>query len=180
MEGKKETHQFKTEVQQLMNIIIHSLYSHREIFLRELISNASDAIDKLRFKAQTEPELLGDDTELKIRITADKKKRTLEIADNGIGMTYDEVVENIGTIAKSGTAGFLEAVGAARQAGRCDTGADRPVRRRLLQRLHRRRQGDPDHPGRRQRAGPRSGNPPGTAPTPSKPRTRKPAGRPSS
>jgi molecular chaperone HtpG len=112
MEGKKETHQFKTEVQQLMNIIIHSLYSHREIFLRELISNASDAIDKLRFKAQTEPELLGDDTELKIRITADKKKRTLEIADNGIGMTYEEVVENIGTIAKSGTAGFLESVGA--------------------------------------------------------------------
>ncbi len=113
MAGKKEIHQFKTEVQQLMNIIIHSLYSHREIFLRELISNASDAIDKLRFKAQTESELLGDDTELKIRITADKKKRTLEITDNGIGMTYDEVVENIGTIAKSGTAGFLESVGAA-------------------------------------------------------------------
>ena len=113
MAGKKEIHQFKTEVQQLMNIIIHSLYSHREIFLRELISNASDAIDKLRFKAQTESELMGDDTELKIRITADKKKRTLEITDNGIGMTYDEVVENIGTIAKSGTAGFLESVGAA-------------------------------------------------------------------
>ncbi len=117
MEGKKEIHQFKTEVQQLMNIIIHSLYSHREIFLRELISNASDAIDKLRFKAQMEPELLGDDTELKIRITADKKKRTLEIADNGIGMTYDEVVENIGTIAKSGTAGFLESVGAVGKKG---------------------------------------------------------------
>jgi len=112
MEVKKETHQFKTEVQQLMNIIIHSLYSHREIFLRELISNASDAIDKLRFQAQTKPELLGDDTELKIKITADKKKNTLEISDNGIGMTYDEVVENIGTIAKSGTAGFLEAIGA--------------------------------------------------------------------
>lgn len=111
MEGKKETHQFKTEVQQLMNIIIHSLYSHREIFLRELISNASDAIDKLRFRAQTEPELLRDDAELKIRITADKKNQTLEISDNGIGMTRDEVVENIGTIAKSGTAGFLEAVG---------------------------------------------------------------------
>ena len=110
MAAKKETHQFKTEVQQLMNIIIHSLYSHREIFLRELISNASDALDRLRFTAQTEPELLGDDAELKIRITADKKKRTLEIADNGIGMTYDEVVENIGTIAKSGTAGFLETV----------------------------------------------------------------------
>ena len=68
MAGKAETHQFKTEVQQLMNIIIHSLYSHREIFLRELISNASDALDRLRFTAQTEPELLGDDAELKIRL----------------------------------------------------------------------------------------------------------------
>jgi molecular chaperone HtpG len=117
MAVKKETHQFKTEVQQLMNIIIHSLYSHREIFLRELISNASDAIDKLRFKAQMEPDLMGDDRELKIKITADKKKRTLEITDNGIGMTYEEVVENIGTIAKSGTAGFLENVGAASKEG---------------------------------------------------------------
>lgn len=117
MDGKKETHQFKTEVQQLMNIIIHSLYSNREIFLRELISNASDAIDKLRFRAQTEPELLGDDTELKIRITADKEKGTLEISDNGIGMTHDEVVENIGTIAKSGTAGFLESFSAASREG---------------------------------------------------------------
>ncbi len=117
MDGKRETHQFKTEVQQLMKIIIHSLYSHREIFLRELISNSSDAIDKLRFRAQTEPELLGDDTELKIRITADKKEGTLEISDNGIGMTYDEVVENIGTIARSGTAGFLESVSAANRQG---------------------------------------------------------------
>ena len=112
MEGKKQVHQFKTEIQQLMNIIINSLYSHREIFLRELISNASDAIDKLRFKAQTQADLLGEDTDLKIRITVDKNERTLEIADNGIGMTYDEVVDNIGTIAKSGTAGFLENVGA--------------------------------------------------------------------
>jgi molecular chaperone HtpG len=108
MASKKETRQFKTEVQQLMNIIINSLYSHREIFLRELISNASDAIDKLRFKSQTDSEILGSEAELKIKITPNKKKRTLEISDNGIGMTYDEVVENIGTIAKSGTAGFLE------------------------------------------------------------------------
>jgi molecular chaperone HtpG len=115
MEAKKETRQFKTEVQQLMNIIINSLYSHQEIFLRELISNASDAIDKLRFKAQTEPDILGADTEYKIKITVDKKKRTLEIADNGIGMTYDEVAENIGTIAKSGTASFLEATAAAKK-----------------------------------------------------------------
>jgi molecular chaperone HtpG len=113
MEGKKETRQFKTEVQQLMNIIINSLYSHREIFLRELVSNASDAIDKLRFKAQTDADILGTDTEFKIKITPNKKKRTLEIADNGIGMTWDEVVENIGTIAQSGTANFLEAAAAA-------------------------------------------------------------------
>jgi len=117
MEGKTETHQFKTEVQQLMNVIIHSLYSHREIFLRELISNASDAIDKLRFRAQTEPELLGDDTELKIRITPDKKQMTLEITDNGIGMTHEEVVENIGTIAKSGTADFLASVNTGDKSG---------------------------------------------------------------
>ena len=113
MEGKKETRQFKTEVQQLMNIISNSLYSHREIFLRELVSNASDAIDKLRFKAQTDADILGTDTEFKIKITPNKKKRTLEITDNGIGMTWDEVVENIGTIAQSGTANFLEAAAAA-------------------------------------------------------------------
>jgi molecular chaperone HtpG len=112
MAEKKHTHKFKTEVQQLMKIIINSLYSHKEIFLRELVSNASDALDKLRFKAQMDSHILGTDTELKIKITRDKKKNTLEVADNGIGMTYDEVVENIGTIAKSGTAGFLEAVGA--------------------------------------------------------------------
>ena len=115
MEGKKETRQFKTEIQQLMNIIINSLYSHPEIFLRELISNASDAIDKVRFKSQTDPDILGDDTEFKIRITPDKKQRTLEISDNGIGMTYDEMVEHIGTIAKSGTADFLSALGAAKK-----------------------------------------------------------------
>jgi molecular chaperone HtpG len=110
MDEKKETYQFKTEVQQLLNLIVNSLYSNKDIFLRELISNASDAIDKLRFKSQTEPELLGDDAEFKIKIFADKDKNTLEISDNGIGMTYDEVMENIGTIAKSGTAAFLEAM----------------------------------------------------------------------
>ncbi|MDX9785991.1 MAG: molecular chaperone HtpG [Desulfobacterales bacterium] len=110
MAGKKETRQFQTEVQQMLHLIINSLYSHREIFLRELISNASDALDKLRFQAQTDPDLLGNDTEFKIRIDADKGKNTLTITDNGIGMTYDEVLENIGTIAKSGTAGFLKAI----------------------------------------------------------------------
>lgn len=110
MAGQKETHEFKTEVQQLMKIIINSLYSNREIFLRELISNASDAIDRLQFKSQTDPDILGTDTEFKIKLAIDKDKKTLEISDNGIGMTYDEVMENIGTIAKSGTVSFLEAI----------------------------------------------------------------------
>ena len=106
MATKKETRQFQTEVQQFLNLIINSLYSNKDIFLRELISNASDAIDKLRFKAQTDAAILGEDGEFKIKLRADGIKQTLEIADNGIGMTYDEVMENIGTIAKSGTAGF--------------------------------------------------------------------------
>jgi molecular chaperone HtpG len=110
MKSKKETHQFKTEVQQLLNLIINSLYSNKEIFLRELISNSSDAIDRLRFRSQTESEILGQDTDFKIKITTDAKKRTLEVSDNGIGMTQDEVMENIGTIAKSGTAAFVEAL----------------------------------------------------------------------
>ncbi len=117
MESRKETHQFKTEINQLMNIIIHSLYSHPEIFLRELISNASDAIDKLRFKSQLDTDVLGTDTELKITLKPDEANRTLEVSDNGIGMTYEEVVENIGTIAKSGTAGFLDAFSAAKKDG---------------------------------------------------------------
>jgi molecular chaperone HtpG len=110
MTAKPETHEFKTEVKQLLNLIINSLYSNKEIFLRELISNASDAIDKLRFKAQTEEGILGDDTEFEIRIERDGIKNTLTVEDNGIGMTYDEVMDNIGTIAKSGTSAFLEAM----------------------------------------------------------------------
>jgi molecular chaperone HtpG len=108
MAPSKQTHQFKTEVQQVLNLIINSLYSHKDIFLRELISNASDAIDKLRFKAQVEPDIMGDDSEFKIKLRTDGIAQILEISDNGIGMTHDEVMENIGTIAKSGTAGFLE------------------------------------------------------------------------
>lgn len=110
MTAKKETHEFKTEVQQLLKLIINSLYSNKEIFLRELISNASDAIDRLKFKAQTEPDILGDDSEFKIKITADGIKQTFELADNGIGMTRDEIMENIGTIAQSGTMAFIEAM----------------------------------------------------------------------
>jgi molecular chaperone HtpG len=108
MAASKQTHQFKTEVQQILKLIINSLYSHQDIFLRELISNASDAIDKLRFKAQIEPDILGNDSEFKIKLRPDGIAQIIEIIDNGIGMTYEEVMENIGTIAKSGTAGFLE------------------------------------------------------------------------
>jgi len=115
MAAKTETHAFKTEVKQLLNLIINSLYSNREIFLRELISNASDAIDKLRFKAQTDEGVLGDDTEFKIKIERDAIKNTLAIEDNGIGMTYEEVLDNIGTIAKSGTEGFMEAIAQMKQ-----------------------------------------------------------------
>ncbi|MGO9147873.1 MAG: molecular chaperone HtpG [Desulfomonilia bacterium] len=110
MEHKKETHQFKAEVVKVLKLIINSLYSHPEIFLRELISNASDAIDKIRFRSQTEPDILEKDTEFKIRIIPDRKARTITIEDNGIGMTFDEVVENIGTIAQSGTKAFLDAI----------------------------------------------------------------------
>jgi molecular chaperone HtpG len=112
----RQTHQFKTEVQQMLNLIINSLYSNKDIFLRELISNASDAIDKLRFTAQTNADILGDDGEFKIKVRPDGIAQTLEISDNGIGMTYDEVMENIGTIAKSGTAGFLQMIEQAQNA----------------------------------------------------------------
>jgi len=110
METKKETHQFKTEVQQLLNLIINSMYSNQDIFLRELISNASDAMDKLRYQSQTDNDILGDDTEFKIQIKRDGIARTLEVIDNGIGMTQEEVVKNIGTIAQSGTNAFMEAL----------------------------------------------------------------------
>jgi len=116
MEASKQTHQFKTEVQQVLNLIINSLYSNQEIFIRELISNASDAIDKLRFKSQTDAGILGDDADFKIKLRPDGIARTLEISDNGIGMTHEEVMENIGTIAKSGTAGFLEMLEQAKSA----------------------------------------------------------------
>ena len=110
MAVRAESHEFKTEIKQLLNLIINSLYSNKEIFLRELISNASDAIDKLRFKAQTDESILGNDAEFKIKIKRDAIKNTLTVEDNGIGMTYDEVMENIGTIAKSGTDDFIAAM----------------------------------------------------------------------
>src|SRR5512143_2975824 len=105
--SSKETLGFQTEVKQLLHLMIHSLYSNREIFLRELISNASDACDKLRFEALHNSGLFESDAELKIRIAYDKEAKTLTIADNGIGMSRDEVIGNLGTIAKSGTREFF-------------------------------------------------------------------------
>ena len=103
----KETLGFQTEVSQLLKLMIHSLYSNKEIFLRELISNASDACDKLRFESLTDASLMGEDSVLKIDISVDRENRTISISDNGIGMSRDEVIENIGTIAKSGTKEFF-------------------------------------------------------------------------
>ncbi len=104
----KETHVFQTEVKQLLHLMVHSLYSNKEIFLRELISNAADAADKLRFMALDKDSLYDGDNELKIRITTDKDAGTLTISDNGIGMNRDEIVSNLGTIARSGTSEFVK------------------------------------------------------------------------
>lgn len=105
--GQKEVHGFQTEVKQLLQLMIHSLYSNKEIFLRELVSNAADAADKLRFKALSNADLYEGEGELRVRISADKENNTLTISDNGIGMTRDEIIEHLGTIAKSGTAEFF-------------------------------------------------------------------------
>ncbi|HEX7811964.1 MAG TPA: molecular chaperone HtpG [Burkholderiales bacterium] len=106
-ETAKETLGFQTEVKQLLQLMIHSLYSNKEIFLRELVSNASDACDKLRFEALTDSSLFENDSELRIRVAFDKAARTLTISDNGVGMSRQEVIDNIGTIAKSGTREFF-------------------------------------------------------------------------
>ncbi|WP_170975364.1 molecular chaperone HtpG [Martelella alba] len=110
MKGQ-ETRGFQSEVKQLLQLMIHSLYSNKEIFIRELISNASDAADKLRFRALSQPDLYEGDGELRVRLSCDKENRTLTISDNGIGMSRDEVIDNLGTIAKSGTKAFLESMG---------------------------------------------------------------------
>ncbi|TCV58096.1 molecular chaperone HtpG [Pseudomonas fluorescens] len=108
VETQKETLGFQTEVKQLLHLMIHSLYSNKEIFLRELISNASDAVDKLRFEALSKPELLEGGAELKIRVSFDKDAKTVTLEDNGIGMSREEVITHLGTIAKSGTADFMK------------------------------------------------------------------------
>jgi Molecular chaperone, HSP90 family len=108
--AEKQTLGFQTEARQLLHLMIHSLYSNKEIFLRELISNASDAADKLRFLALSDGSLYEDDPDLKIKVDVDTVNKTITITDNGIGMTLDEVIENLGTIAKSGTAQFLKSL----------------------------------------------------------------------
>ncbi len=115
--SERQTLGFQTEVKQLLRLMIHSLYSNKEIFLRELISNASDAADKLRFRALAEPSLLDGDAELAIRIEHDSERGTLTVADNGIGMSREDVVSQLGTIARSGTAEFLEEMSGDERAG---------------------------------------------------------------
>ena len=104
---QKQTHGFQAEVKQLLQLMIHSLYSNKEIFLRELVSNASDAADKLRFLALSDSSLYANDGDLHVRISLDEAAKTITISDNGIGMTRDEVISHLGTIAKSGTKEFF-------------------------------------------------------------------------
>ncbi len=147
--ASRETLGFQTEVKQLLQLMIHSLYSNREIFLRELISNASDACDKLRFEALHNDALYENESELNIRVSYDKAARTLTITDSGIGMSRDEVIANLGTIAKSGTREFFTQLSGDQQKdahligqfgvgflfrlhrGRQGVGADAPCRRKV-------------------------------------------------
>src|SRR3954465_2873489 len=105
--NQKQTLSFQAEVAQLLHLVTHSLYSNKEIFLRELVSNASDACDKLRFEALHQPALLEDQPELEVRVSFDKEARTQTIADTGIGLSQQEAIDNLGTIAKSGTREFM-------------------------------------------------------------------------
>ena len=113
----KETHEFQAETKQLLDLMIHSIYTNHEIFLRELISNASDAIDKAHFESLTNRDLLEGDDAFEIFLVPDKESHTLSISDNGIGMNKEELIENIGTIAKSGTKAFLEQLKKAKESG---------------------------------------------------------------
>src|SRR4030095_3127374 len=114
MSGSVDTFQFQAEARQVLELMIHSLYTNKEIFLRELISNASDATDRLRFEALSEPSLIGTDDRLEIVVETDSKNRTVTVHDNGIGMSRQEVIANIGTIAKSGTRELLQTIKASR------------------------------------------------------------------
>ena len=119
--AKSETHEFQAEVSKLLDLMINSLYKDKDIFLRELIANASDACDKLRYAAITEPALLADDPDLKVTLSVDKESRTLTIQDNGIGMSHDDLVQNLGTIARSGTEAFLKQMKESKDEAAADT-----------------------------------------------------------
>ena len=140
---KPAQHQFQAEVGQLLDIVTHSLYTDREIFVRELVSNASDALEKMRLLQLTEKEIFDDKLPLEINITTDETAKTLTIADYGIGMTRDELVENLGTIAHSGSKAFVEAM---KQGGKEGGERHRPVRRRVLLGVHGRERGEGLHP----------------------------------
>ena len=149
MTAHVEQLEFQAEARQLLDLMVHSVYSNKDSFLRELISNASDALDKLRLEAFRNKDLNVDTSDLHIEIEADKDARTLTIRDNGIGMTRDEVVDLIGTLAKSGTAELRQKLREAKNAGRL-RGTDRSVRYRFLLDVHGGRQGRAAHPqGRR-------------------------------
>lgn len=105
-----ETFKFEAEVHRMLDIVVNSLYQNKDVFLRELISNASDALDKIRFLALTKPKLLKDDESLEVRIEYDSDKHTLTVRDSGIGMTHEDLVNNLGTVARSGTTKFLETI----------------------------------------------------------------------
>jgi molecular chaperone HtpG len=119
----KQTHSFQAEVAQLLHLVTHSLYSNKEIFVRELISNASDACDKLRYEGLNNSALYEDAPNLEVRVSFDKAAKTLTITDNGIGMTEAEAIEHLGTIAKSGTKEFMSKLGAEKQADAKDQGS---------------------------------------------------------
>ena len=111
IEANKESFSFNADVSRLMDIIINSLYSKKDVFIRELVSNASDALDKVRFVSVSDPDFLGDTPEMEIKIDFDYDAKTISITDTGIGMTKAELIKNLGTVAKSGTTAFLEAMG---------------------------------------------------------------------